>query len=94
MSSAPDSVNAKEELEAAGMTAIEMDLRGVGRQLFGVNTSLMQAKESACKTLYQYTGDLGDSLAPHAASTLSVVLPNLGPRNAVAVQVRRSHFTF
>lgn len=79
--------NAKEEMEAAGLTPLEMDLRGIGRQLFGVNTSLMQAKEIACKTLYQYTEDLGDSFAEHAAGTLAVVLPNLGPRNAVAVQV-------
>lgn len=87
MSSTPDSSVAKEELEAAGMTAVEMDLRGVGRQLFGINSSLMQAKESACNTLYQYTEDLGDRLAAHAARALAVVLPNLGPRNAVAVQV-------
>ncbi|CAM9512664.1 unnamed protein product [Laminaria digitata] len=87
VSSASNIASAKEEMEAAGLTALEMDLRGVGRQLFGVNTSLMQAKESACKTLYQYTDDLGDGFAPHAAGTLAVVLPNLGPRNAVAVQV-------
>ncbi|CAN0016499.1 unnamed protein product, partial [Sphacelaria rigidula] len=48
---------------------------------------LAQAKESACKTLYQYTEDLGDAFAKHAASTLALVLPNLGPRNAVSVQV-------
>lgn len=87
VSSTPDSTVAKEELEAAGMTAVEMDLRGVGRQLFGVNTSLMQAKESACNTLYQYTEDLGDGLSLLAPRALAVVLPNLGPRNAVAVQV-------
>lgn len=87
VSSASNIDSAKEEMEAAGITPLEMDLRGVGRQLFGVNTSLMQAKESACKTLYQYTDDLGDGFAPHAAGTLAVVLPNLGPRNAVAVQV-------
>lgn len=78
---------AKEDMKAAGLTPLEMDLRGVGRQLLGVNTSLMQAKESACKTLYQYTEDLGAGFAPHAARTLAVVLPNLGQRNAVAVQV-------
>lgn len=87
VSSASNIAGAKEEMEAAGLTALEMDLRGVGKQLFGVNTSLMQAKESACKTLYQYTDDLRDGFAPHAAGTLAVVLPNLGPRNAVAVQV-------
>ncbi|CAN0411049.1 unnamed protein product [Pylaiella littoralis] len=87
LSNAPDEDLAKEELEAAGLTAMSMDLRGAGRQVFGVNTSLMQAKESACKTLYQYTEDLGEGFAPHAAQALAVVLPNLGPRNAVAVQV-------
>eukprot|EP00752_Nemacystus_decipiens_P012203 g10819.t1 len=87
LSNAPDAEAATREFEAAGLTAMTMDLRGVGRQVFGVNTSLMQAKESACKTLYQYTEDLGEGFAPHAAATLSVVLPNLGPRNAVGVQV-------
>lgn len=87
VSSASNIASAKEEMEAAGITPLEMDVRGIGKQLFGVNTSLMQAKESACKTLYQYTDDLGDGFAPHAAGTLAVVLPNLGPRNAVAVQV-------
>lgn len=87
LSNAPDAELAKGELEAAGLTAMSMDLRGAGRQVFGVNTSLMQAKESACKTLYQYTEDLGEGFAPHAAQALAVVLPNLGPRNAVPVQV-------
>eukprot|EP00903_Cladosiphon_okamuranus_P012365 g11590.t1 len=87
LSNAPDADAATREFEAAGLTAMAMDLRGVGRQVFGVNTSLMQAKESACKTLYQYTEDLGEGFAPHAAATLSVVLPNLGPKNAVGVQV-------
>lgn len=87
LSNAPDADAATREFEAAGLTAMAMDLRGVGRQVFGVNTSLMQAKESACKTLYQYTEDLGEGFASHAAGTLSVVLPNLGPRNAVGVQV-------
>ncbi|CAM9783991.1 unnamed protein product, partial [Hapterophycus canaliculatus] len=87
LSSAPDTDLAKEEFEAAGLTAMSMDLRGMGRQVFGINTSLMQAKESACKTLYQYTEDLGEGFGPHAPETLAVVLPNLGPRNAVGVQV-------
>ncbi|CBJ30196.1 conserved unknown protein [Ectocarpus siliculosus] len=86
-SNAPDAALAKDELEAEGLTAMAVDLRGVGRQVFGVNTSLMQAKESACKTLYQYTEDLGEGFAPHAAETLAVVIPNLGPRNAIGVQV-------
>lgn len=86
-SSSSNIATIKREMEAAGLTALEMDLRGVGKQLFGVNTSLMQAKEAACKTLYQYTVDLGDGFAPHAAATLAVVLPNVGPRNATAVQV-------
>ncbi|CAM9740987.1 unnamed protein product, partial [Ectocarpus fasciculatus] len=86
-SNAPDAALAKDELEAEGLTAMAVDLRGVGRQVFGVNTSLMQAKESACKTLYQYTEDLQEGFAPHAAETLAVVIPNLGPRNAVGVQI-------
>lgn len=87
VSSASNIDSAKEEMEAAGLNPVEMAIRGIGRHLFGVNTSLMQAKESACKTLYQYTDDLGDGFAPHAVDTLAVVLPNLGPRNAIAVQV-------
>lgn len=83
----PDADAATLEFEDAGLTAMTMDLRGAGPQVFGVNTSLMQAKESACKALYQYTEDLGEEFAPHAAATLSVVLPNLGPKNAVGVQV-------
>ncbi|CAN0567928.1 unnamed protein product, partial [Ectocarpus sp. 12 AP-2014] len=86
-SNAPEAALAKDELEAEGLTAMAVDLRGVGRQVFGVNTSLMQAKESACKTLYQYTEDLGEGFAAHAAETLAVVIPNLGPRNAIGVQV-------
>ncbi|CAM9438858.1 unnamed protein product [Ectocarpus sp. 12 AP-2014] len=87
LSDAPDAEAATLEFEDAGLTAITMDLRGAGPQVFGVNKSLMQAKESACKALYQYTEDLGEGFAPHAAATLSVVLPNLGPKNPVGVQV-------
>lgn len=87
VSTASSAATAREELEEAGLTPLEMDLRGLGRQVFGVNTSLMQAKESACRTLFQYTEDLGEAFAPYAARALAVVLPNLGPRNAVAVQV-------
>lgn len=87
VSTASSAATAREELEEAGLTLLEMDLRGLGHQVFGVNTSLMQAKESACRTLFQYTEDLGEAFTPYAARTLAVVLPNLGPRNAVAVQV-------
>ncbi|CBN78372.1 conserved unknown protein [Ectocarpus siliculosus] len=87
LSDAPDADAATLEFEDAGLTAMTMDLRGAGPQVFGVNNSLMQAKESACKALYQYTEDLGEGFAPHAAATMSVVLPNLGPQNPVAVQV-------
>ncbi|CAM9864016.1 unnamed protein product [Ectocarpus sp. 8 AP-2014] len=87
LSDAPDAEAATLEFEDAGLTAMTMDLRGAGAQVFGVNNSLMQAKESACKALYQYTEDLGEGFAPHAAATMSVVLPNLGPKNPVAVQV-------
>ncbi|CAN0420278.1 unnamed protein product [Ectocarpus sp. 12 AP-2014] len=87
LSDAPDAEGATLEFEDAGLTAMTMDLRGAGPQVFGVNKSLMQAKESACKALYQYTEDLGDGFAPHAAATLSVVLRNLGPKNPVGVQV-------
>ena len=87
VSSASSAATAREQLEEAGLTPLEMDVRGLGRQLFGVNTSLMQAKESACRALFQYTDDLGEGFAAHARETLLAVLPNLGPRNAVAVQV-------
>lgn len=80
------SVSAKEGLEAAGMTAVEVHLRGIGEHIFGVNTSLMQAKEWACKTLFQYTEDLGDALAPHAPRALAAVLPNLWALNTAAVR--------
>ncbi|CAN0070070.1 unnamed protein product, partial [Ectocarpus fasciculatus] len=87
LSDAADADLATLELEDAGLTAMAMDLRGAGPQVFGVNSSLMEAKESACKALYQYAEDLGEGFAPHAAATLPVVLPNLGPKNAVGVQV-------
>lgn len=86
LSDAPDADAATLEFEDA-LTAMTMDLRGAGPQVFGVNNSFMQAKESACMALYQYTEDLGEGFAPHAAATLSVVLPNLGPKNPVGVQV-------
>lgn len=87
VSTASSAATAREQLEEAGLTPLEMDLRGLGHQVFGVNTSLMQAKESACRTLFQYTEDLGEAFTPYAARALALVLPNLGPRNAVAVQV-------
>ncbi|CAM9997949.1 unnamed protein product [Discosporangium mesarthrocarpum] len=41
----------------------------------------------ACKTLFQYMEDMGNGMAPYCAEILSVILPNLGPRNTEVVKV-------
>ncbi|CAM9265669.1 unnamed protein product [Chrysoparadoxa australica] len=81
-----ESLTGKEDLAAQGYTAIECCVKGIGAQVFGVNTALMQEKEMACRTMFQYTEEMGTTLAPFAAEALASVLPNLGGANTVTVR--------
>jgi hypothetical protein len=70
-----------------GVATISYSVRGLGPQMFTVNTAAMQTAKVACQVLYEYTECLGIHMAPFAHTVLLKVLPNLSKCNTPSVRV-------
>jgi mannose/fructose/N-acetylgalactosamine-specific phosphotransferase system component IID len=70
-----------------GVATISYSVRGLGPQMFTVNTAAMQTAKVACQVLYEYTECLGVHMAPFAHTVLLKVLPNLSKCNTPSVRI-------